>query len=136
MPKYQGNTLGSKATPLTCFALVGLMTAWMGCNCRSGGEGGKGTAFDAGGTGSEITKNHGHELVVPPADFIAALDAGLADAGKSHTYSIRGKADHDHTVVYTDLELKIVSQFNSSTHESSTTAGHSHEVTLDVATGP
>lgn len=104
-------------------AALSLMLSGAGCNFR---ESGSGPATEVGGLASEITGNHGHELRVPPEDFAAP------DAGASYSYSIKGKAPHDHTVVFTGQQLIIVSGFNSATVASSATEGHTHQVTLDV----
>ena len=84
------------------------------------------SCFTYGGIDSEITNNHGHKLVIPKEHFTNPVDG---------TYSIKGTADHDHTVFFTGENLGIVSGNNSNTVTSSPggTNNHTHEVTLDCS---
>lgn len=77
-----------------------------------------------GGHATEISNNHGHELMVPAADFSANADK---------TYSIMGQATHDHTLTLTAAQLSQIAQGTMVTAQSSTTAGHLHNVTVGCA---
>ena len=68
-----------------------------------------------------ISANHGHALVVSPADVAA---------GVAKTYSIRGSATHDHSVTVTGAGFAVLARGGSITLTSTTTAGHSHQVTV------
>jgi len=74
--------------------------------------------------GATIALNHGHSLAVPRAD---------AQAGADKTYSIRGGADHDHTILLTagqfaDLLAGSAVVVTSSPDTPGLT--HDHEVTV------
>lgn len=84
------------------------------------------SCFEFGGIASEISNNHGHELIVPTSDF---------NNPKDGTYSIRGNANHDHQVSFTKEDLETVSGNNSKTVVSTPggTDNHTHEVVLDCS---
>ncbi|HUG23571.1 hypothetical protein [Piscinibacter sp.] len=76
---------------------------------------------DCGAAGAEISANHGHEVTIPDADL---------DATASQTYSIRGTADHDHTITLTAAMLAALKAGTSVVVSSSSAVGHMHDVTV------
>lgn len=68
-----------------------------------------------------ITANHGHSLTVSKED---------AAAGKAKKYSIQGAANHLHTVSLTPAHFKTLKLGGTVTVSSTTTAGHSHSVSV------
>jgi hypothetical protein len=71
-----------------------------------------------------IGSNHGHSLVVPPADVAAAV-------GK--TYSIKGGSGHDHLVTLSASHFATLAAGRSVTVGSSNVGGHTHSVTVTCA---
>ncbi|MFO0613845.1 MAG: hypothetical protein U0414_14730 [Polyangiaceae bacterium] len=78
-----------------------------------------GHTMGCGAAGTEISANHGHELVIPAADLDATTDK---------TYSIMGTAVHDHTVTFTAAQLAMLKAKTPVTVTSSA-AVHTHMVT-------
>jgi hypothetical protein len=78
--------------------VAAMMLALGACGGGDSGSGG-GPGFGAGCSANTIANiaNHGHALTVPAVDVSAGL-------GKS--YSIRGSADHDHTVTFTSQQMR------------------------------
>ncbi len=68
-----------------------------------------------------ISANHGHRLVVSPADVAAGVDK---------TYSIAGTAGHDHQVTLTAAEFAVLGAGHAITVTSTNGAGHTHDVTV------
>jgi uncharacterized protein YpmB len=71
-----------------------------------------------------ISANHGHALVVSPADVAA---------GVAKTYSIKGTSGHDHKLVVTAAQFAQLAKGGSLSIVSSTDAGHSHTVQVSCA---
>ena len=92
------------------------------------GEGSGGTAEPAGSicgaSGAAISLNHGHALMVASSDLGSAVDLA---------YSIRGLADHDHTVTLTAAQLQQLKAGRSVTAVASVSAAHSHVVMVTCA---
>ncbi len=96
----------------------------------SGNEGGAlGVRDDALETcgPSVIERNHGHEIVVSGEDVAAKV---------TKTYSIRGKAGHDHTVTITAADFAVLEESGVLTVVSSETGGHAHVVTVKCTNPP
>lgn len=74
-----------------------------------------------GATGPQIAGNHGHVLVIPPADL---------DSTTPKTYSIASTAGHDHIVILSAAQLAQLKAKQSVTVQSSTTDAHDHSVTV------
>jgi hypothetical protein len=72
-----------------------------------------------------ISANHGHKLVVSSADVAA---------GVAKTYSIQGAASHDHEVTISATQFAQLALGGSITMVSTTTLGHTHNVTVTCAT--
>ncbi len=70
----------------------------------------------------EITLNHGHTITIATADVLAAID---------RTYSIRGTADHDHTVTITGAQFHTASIAGGVGVVTSKTNGHDHSVVIE-----
>lgn len=68
-----------------------------------------------------ISANHGHALVVPPADVTAA---------KPKTYSIQGSSGHPHDVTLTAAHFAQLATGKAITVTSTNVAGHTHDVTV------
>ena len=68
-----------------------------------------------------ITSNHGHSFTVLNADF---------DSGQSKTYSIRGTADHDHSLTLTAQDFTDLKAGKKITKESTNSGGHSHPMQI------
>ena len=73
------------------------------------------------GTSATIAANHGHVLMVSKADVTA---------GVAKSYSIKGTADHDHTVMVTAAMFAQLQTDTAITMTSTTDASHSHGVTV------
>lgn len=75
------------------------------------------------GTNVNIADNHGHTLVVTPADVAAGADK---------TYNIQGASDHPHEVTVRAADFaKLQSNANASVQVVSTSdAGHTHTITI------
>jgi hypothetical protein len=89
------------------------------------GTGGTGNTGGTGGgnaCGTTIATNHGHQMTVSAADVGAAADK---------TYDIAGSADHSHTVELTAEDFADLASGTILVVDSSTDAGHSHEVTIE-----
>lgn len=79
---------------------------------------------DDGGGGAcqaSIAMNHGHSMSVSAADEMAAVDK---------TYSIQGSSAHNHTVELTADDFADLAAGKVVVVQSSTDAGHSHDVTV------
>jgi hypothetical protein len=100
----------------------------------TGGATGSGGATGAGGEASgagaasvssceteSISSNHGHELVVPPANV---------QLGEEKSYDITGTADHPHTVTLSTSAFETLRQGGTVTIASTTDSFHSHDVTV------
>ena len=85
-----------------------------------GGYGGGGGNLTCGATGAAISGNHGHTLTIDEADLTSTTDK---------TYNIMGSASHSHTVTFTAAQLSMLKSGQSVTVTSSTTEGHTHNVT-------
>lgn len=72
---------------------------------------------------SHITNNHGHELLIPAADFATPTGG---------TYDILGAAAHSHTVTLSGAQLTAISQGTAVTVTSSFST-HAHDVTIVCA---
>ena len=68
-----------------------------------------------------ITSNHGHALQVPFADV---------DSGQSKTYSIKGTADHDHSITLTTADFSDLKNSKKVIKESTNNSGHSHPMQI------
>jgi len=68
-----------------------------------------------------ISANHGHSLVVSPADVAA---------GRAKTYSILGTSRHDHTVTLSAANFASLAAGRAVTVTSTNDAGHTHTVTV------
>ena len=90
-----------------------------------GGSGGGDAAEPAGprcgASGAAIALNHGHALVIAPADLNSMVDSA---------YGIRGAADHDHTVMLSVAQLRQLKAGGNVTAAASVAAAHSHVVTI------
>jgi hypothetical protein len=76
-----------------------------------------------------ISANHGHTLVVSPADVAARVQK---------TYSIKGTSGHDHLVTITPAQFTTLGAGQAITVLSTNGAGHTHSVTVtcSVSTPP
>jgi hypothetical protein len=119
-----------------CTSMAGAaVSVWLqGCGGGGGySSGGAATAPNStcGASGSDISANHGHALVIPGAD----LD-GTADK----TYTLSPSTDgHVHSVTFTPAQLALLKAGTSVTVTSTTTAAgglyggtHNHAVTATV----
>jgi len=75
----------------------------------------------AGCDATAISGNHGHALEFPKTDLDSMADKN---------YNIMGTADHNHSVTLTVAQLATLKAGGSVTVTSSTTSGHSHDVTV------
>ena len=94
-----------------------------GCG-GGGGETNPPPGSSCGASGAAISLNHGHTLVIASVDLDSMAD---------ETYSIRGAADHDHTVTLTVPQLQQLKAGRSVTAMASVSAAHSHVVTVTCA---
>jgi hypothetical protein len=103
---------------------AGLLSAACGGDDDDDDNGTGGTGGGGGGTacGTTIGTNHGHQMTVSAADRTAAADK---------TYDIAGSADHSHTVELTAEDFTDLADGTILVLESSTDAGHSHEITIE-----
>jgi hypothetical protein len=101
---------------------AGAVVLWLqGCGGGGGyGDDGGGGNQQCGATGASISGNHGHSLTIPETDLNATVDK---------TYNIMGTAGHNHTVTFTVAQLAMLKNHQSVTVASTTTDGHSHNVT-------
>jgi hypothetical protein len=101
-------------------AAAGLGATGCGSDDTGGGGGGSG---DCSASGGQNTDNHspGHAVTVTKADI---------DAAGTQSFSIRGKADHDHQITLTDAHFAKLKAGQSVSVASSATNGHQHDVTL------
>jgi hypothetical protein len=98
-----------------------------GSSPSSGAAGTSGTgtnACEAHPPTDTISANHGHVLTVSQADVAASA---------LKMYSIMGTAAHDHTVTITGNSFDTLKSGQSVMLTSTTTAGHSHSVTIVCA---
>jgi hypothetical protein len=93
------------------------------CGVGGGGEQATGASDDAlvACKPPVIGQNHGHKLVVSPADVAAGVEK---------TYSIQGAAGHDHFVTITSAQFTQLGAGNTIEVMSTNTAGHMHTVTI------
>jgi hypothetical protein len=70
----------------------------------------------------EITANHGH---------VARLGGPQVSAGQAVTISIRGGADHDHEVAFTDDEIQRLRGGERVTKGSTNQQGHQHAIVFN-----
>jgi hypothetical protein len=94
--------------------VAGVLTAACGGDDDDGADGG-------GACKAEIATNHGHSMSVSAADEMAAVDK---------TYSIQGSSAHNHTVDLTADDFADLAAGKLVVVQSSTDAGHSHDVTV------
>jgi hypothetical protein len=80
-----------------------------------------GPAAACGSAGAAISGNHGHQLVVPPADL---------DATTNMIYNIQGVANHNHTVTLTPAQLTQLKTPGMTVTVVSSDTGHVHDVTV------
>ena len=78
-------------------------------------------AAACGSSGAAISGNHGHQLVVPPADL---------DATTNMVYNIQGVSDHNHTVTLTPAQLTQLKTPGMTVTVASSNNGHVHDVTV------
>ena len=104
-------------------AMTGSATLLLVHGCGGGGGGGSAapSGTSCGASGTAISLNHGHALVIPLMD----LDSMVAIS-----YSSRGSADHDHTVTLEVVQLRQLKGGASVTVEASVQSAHTHVVTL------
>ena len=105
-----------------CGAVAGSSVFLLVQGCGGGG----GDAVELAGTscgasGAAISLNHSHTLVIATSDLDSAVDM---------TYSIRGSADHDHTMAITAAQLRQLKAGGSVTAVASVSAAHSHVITI------
>lgn len=84
----------------------------------------QGSCRDNGAKNGLITDNHGHSLVVPPADVLA---------GTTKAYNIQGTSTHPHTITIQAAQFAILAQNGSFTVTSTNEDGHTHDVTVTCA---
>jgi hypothetical protein len=97
-----------------------IVTACGGDDSGNGGTGaGDGNCSDD--IDVAITSNHGHDMRIAFADF---------DAGQSKTYSIKGTADHDHSVTLSAQDFTDLKAGKTITKESTNNGGHSHPMQI------
>lgn len=99
-----------------------------------GGAGGGTGGGSGGGSGSRcstngahdtaITANHGHALMVPAADFVAAGDK---------TYDIQGSAAHTHSITLSQAQRATILGGGTVTVTSTVGFAHTHDVTVACA---
>ena len=93
----------------------------------STGAGGTASGGTTSGTSSgdkvaTISANHGHSAVISGAQLVAPAALKL---------DIRGTSDHPHTVELSAAEVAAIAAGTKTTKESTTDAGHSHDVTFN-----
>jgi hypothetical protein len=66
-----------------------------------------------------VGRNHGHVLVVPDADVLAATE---------RSYSIRGSSDHDHQLLVTSEEFRALGLGEVLRKKTEFGGGHRHRV--------
>jgi hypothetical protein len=94
--------------------VAGVLTA--ACGGDDDDDGDSGASCSAA-----IGTNHGHAMSVTAADVMAAVDK---------TYDIQGSSAHSHTVAILAADFAGMTPGTVRVVESSTDAGHSHEVTI------
>ena len=102
-------------------AMTGSATLLLVYGCGGGGGSAAQSGTSCGASGTAISLNHGHALVIPLMD----LDSMVAIS-----YSSRGSADHDHTVTLEVAQLRQLKGGASVTVEASVQSAHTHVVTL------
>ena len=103
-------------------AVSALLTACGGTDQSS--QNLQGSCRDNGARNGAITGNHGHSLVVPPADVLA---------GAAKTYNIQGTASHPHTITIRADQMTVLAANGTFTVTSTNDAGHTHDVTVTCA---
>lgn len=105
-----------------CGAMTGgtVLLLVQGCG-GGGGDTMEPSGSSCGASGAAISLNHGHALVIASLDLDSIVDM---------TYSIRGSADHDHTVILTVAQLRRLKASESVTAVASVSAAHSHVTTV------
>ena len=86
----------------------------------SGGDAAEPAGTSCGASGTAISLNHGHTLEIASSDLDSAVDI---------TCSIRGSANHDHTMTIIVAQLRQLKAGESVTAVASVSAAHSHVVT-------
>ena len=90
--------------------------------CGGGGSETPQTAEPScGASGTAISLNHGHLLVIATVDLDSMVDM---------TYGSRGSADHDHTVTFTVAQLRQLKAGRTITADASVSAAHAHVMTV------
>ena len=102
-------------------AMTGSATLLLVHGCGGGGGSAAPSGTSCGTSGTAISLNHGHALVIPLMD----LDSMVAIS-----YSSRGSADHDHTVTLEVAQLRQLKGGASVTVEASVQSAHTHVLTL------
>ena len=102
-------------------AMVGgtVLLLVQGCG-GGGGDANTPPGLSCGASGAAILLNHGHTLLIASVDLDSMVDM---------TYSIRGTADHDHTVTLTMPQLQQLKASRNVTVVASVSAAHSHVAT-------
>lgn len=107
---------------------VGMTVCISGCGGGSSASpasptGGSGTPTASGGDRTAtVSANHGH---------VASVTSAALQAGGAVSLSIKGSADHDHSVELTQTEVGQVAGGNRVAKTSSSDAGHVHTVTFN-----
>jgi hypothetical protein len=115
--------LGSALAALPFFTTLGCAAPGEGGDAPESGDGDEGAAEAELVTCKPpvISANHGHVLVVPPADVTA---------GVTKTYAIQGSSSHPHAVTLTSADFAQLAAGKSITLTSTNDAGHAHRVTV------
>jgi hypothetical protein len=95
--------------------VAGVMTA------ACGGDDDDDDTSSGGACTTQIASNHGHALTVSAADKMT---------GAAKEYDIKGSADHSHTVSLSAEDFADLASGTILIMNSSTDAGHEHEVTI------
>ena len=105
-----------------------VLLLFQGCGGGGGGYGSPAPApapaSGCGASGTQISGNHGHALVIPSADL---------DSMVNRTYDIQNSADHNHTVTFTPTQLAQLKAHATVVVTSSTTLAHNHDLTVMCA---
>ncbi len=104
-------------------AMAGTATLLLVHGCGGGGVSGSTapSGTSCGASGTAISLNHGHALVIPLMDL---------DSMVGITYSSPGSADHDHTLMLEVAQLRQLKGGASVTVEASVQSAHTHVLTL------
>ena len=92
-----------------------------GCGGGAGDDAAEPAGSRCGASGMAIALNHGHALVIAPADLDSSVDLA---------YGIRGSSDHDHTVTLSVSQMRQLKAGGNVTAAASVAAAHSHVVTI------